>query len=52
MENLLIITFDNRSKATEGLNRLKDLDQLGDIIIYNQALVKNTGVNQFEILRT
>ena len=50
MENLLIITFDNRSKATEGLNRLKDLDQLGDIIIYNQALVKNTGVNQFEIL--
>jgi len=50
MENLLIITFDNRSKATEGLNRLKDLDQLGDITIYNQALIKNTGIHQFEII--
>ncbi len=50
MENLLIITFGDKSKATEGLNRLADLDQLGDIIVYNQALIKKTGINQFEIL--
>jgi uncharacterized membrane protein len=50
MENLLIITFGNRSKATEGLNSLMDLDQLGDITIYNSALVQKTGPNQFEII--
>ena len=50
MENLLIITFGNKSKATEGLNRLKDLDQLGDITIYNRALIQKTGTNQYEIL--
>jgi uncharacterized membrane protein len=50
MENLLIITFGNKSKAADGLNRLKDLDQLGDITIYNQALIQMTGINQFEII--
>jgi uncharacterized membrane protein len=50
MENLLIITFGNKSKATEGLNRLTDLDQLGDITIYNRALIQKTGINQYEIL--
>jgi uncharacterized membrane protein len=50
MENLLIITFGSKSKATEGLNRLKDLDQLGDITIYNRALIQKTGINQYEIL--
>src|SRR5579862_727723 len=50
MENLLIITFADKSKATEGLNRLTDLDQLGDITIYNLALIKKTGINQYEIL--
>jgi uncharacterized membrane protein len=50
MENLLIITFSNKTKATEGLNKLRDLDQLGDITIYNQALIQKTGINQFEII--
>jgi uncharacterized membrane protein len=50
MENLLVISFSSRAKATEGLGRLKDLDQLGDIIIYNQALIQKTGINQFEII--
>jgi uncharacterized membrane protein len=50
MENLLIITFADKSKATEGLNRLTDLDQLGDITIYNRALIQKTGINQYEIL--
>jgi uncharacterized membrane protein len=50
MENLLIITFGSKAKATEGLNRLRDLDQLGDIVIYNEALVQKTGINQFEII--
>jgi uncharacterized membrane protein len=50
MENLLIVTFGNKIKATEGLNRLMDLDQLGDITIYNAALIQKTGLNQFEII--
>jgi uncharacterized membrane protein len=50
MENLLIITFGDKSKATEGLNRLTDLDQLGDITIYNRALIQKSGINQYEII--
>jgi len=40
MENLLIITFPDAENALEGLNRLKDLDQLGDINIYNMAMIR------------
>jgi hypothetical protein len=50
MENLLIITFGDKPKATEGFNRLTDLDQLGDITIYNRALIQKTGINQYEIV--
>jgi uncharacterized membrane protein len=50
MENLLIITFGDSSKAAEGLKRLKDLDQLGDITIYNKALIQKTEPNKFEVI--
>jgi len=29
MENLIIITFQNAENATDGLNRLKELDRAG-----------------------
>ena len=50
MENLIVITFQNAQNATDGLNRLKELDQLGDITIYNIALIRKTGESQFELL--
>jgi uncharacterized membrane protein len=50
MENLLVITFGNKTKATEALEQLKNLDQLGDITIYNQAMILKNGINQFELI--
>lgn len=49
MEKLIIITFADAKNATGGLNRLLDLDQLGDITIYNYAKIRKTGVNQFDL---
>jgi uncharacterized membrane protein len=50
MENLIVITFQNAQNATDGLNRLKELDALNDITIYNIALIRKTGDAQFELL--
>jgi uncharacterized membrane protein len=49
MEKLIIITFRDANNATGGLNRLLDLDQLGDITIYNYVKIRKTGNNQFDL---
>ena len=49
MEKIIIITFRDAKDATGGLNRLLDLDQLGDITIYNYAKIHKTGNNQFDL---
>jgi len=49
MEKLIIITFRDAKNATGGLNRLLDLDQLGDITLYNYAKIQKTGNNQFDL---
>jgi hypothetical protein len=50
MENLVVTTFQNIQDATEGLNRLKELDQLSDISIYNILMVRKTTKTQYELL--
>ena len=49
MEKLIIITFRDAKNATGGLKRLMDLNQLGDITIYNYAKILKTGNNQFDL---
>jgi uncharacterized membrane protein len=49
MEKLIIVTFRDAKNATGGLNRLLDLDQLGDITIYNYAKILKTGDNKFDL---
>src|ERR1700693_25184 len=49
MEKLIIITFRDAKNATGGLNRLLDLDQLGDITLYNYAKIQKKGNNQFDL---
>src|ERR1700760_1999100 len=49
MEKLIVITFRDVKNATGGLNRLLDLDQLGDITIYNYAKIQKTGNKQFDL---
>ena len=50
MENLVVGTFKNAQDATNGLNKLKELDQLGDITIYNMAMIRKTSEDHFELL--
>lgn len=50
MENLVVSTFRNPPDAFAALNKLKGLEQLGDIIIYNVAMIRKTGDNTFEML--
>jgi uncharacterized membrane protein len=50
MENLVVTTFSDAENATEGLNKLNELDQLGDITIYNLLLIRKTSESQFELL--
>jgi uncharacterized membrane protein len=51
MENLVIITFPDAKNATGGLNKLQELDLLGDITLYNYALIRKTGGNQFDLIQ-
>ncbi|MBV8251391.1 MAG: DUF1269 domain-containing protein [Chitinophaga sp.] len=50
MENLVVTTFQGHENAMNGLNRLKELDQLHDITIYHVALIRKTNDDQFEFL--
>jgi len=51
MEKLITITFPGLQSVTEAWDKLKDLDQIGDIIIYNSALITNTGDKKYELVR-
>ncbi len=50
MENIVIASFLNLQDATLGLNKLKDLDQLNDITIYNLAMIRKTAEGKYEFL--
>lgn len=50
MENLVFTTFTDEKNATDGLKKIQELDQIGDIIIYNIALVKKNSDNKLIIL--
>jgi len=50
MENIVVSTFQNVQDATLGLNKLKDLDQLNDITIYNMVMIRKTAEGKFEFL--
>jgi uncharacterized membrane protein len=50
MENLVVSTFQDAANADEGLKKLQELDGIGDIIIYNIAMIRKTGENQFDLL--
>ena len=50
MENIVVSAFRNVQDATAGLNRLKELDQLNDITIYNMVMIRKTAEGKFEFL--
>src|SRR5579871_2152959 len=50
MENIVVSAFRNVQDATLGLNKLKDLDQLNDIDIFNIVMIRKTSDDKFEFL--
>ena len=50
MENLVVSTFQDAENASEGLKKLQELDEIGDIIIYNAVMIRKTAENQFDLL--
>jgi hypothetical protein len=50
MENLVVITFPDAKNTIEALNKLQELDQLGDTI-YNYALIRKIGGDQFDLIQ-
>jgi uncharacterized membrane protein len=49
MENLVVATFQNKDEATKSLNKLTELNEIDDIMIYNIVLIQKKG-DQFQIL--
>jgi uncharacterized membrane protein len=50
MENLVVAIFSDLQDANGGLNKLKELDELGDIVNYRMVLIHKTGEHQFEFV--
>lgn len=50
MENLVVTTFRNIIDATEGLDKLKELDRLCEITIYNILIVRKRSDNNYQLL--
>lgn len=50
MENLVVSTFQDAENASEGLKKLQELDEIGDIIIYNAVMIRKTADHQFDLL--
>jgi uncharacterized membrane protein len=50
MEELVVITFTDQRKAAVAVTRLKELDQLDEITIYDLALIHKQGNNHVEVL--
>jgi uncharacterized membrane protein len=50
MENVVLITFQNLQNTHDGLKKLRDLDELGDIIVYDMVTIHKQDDNRFEII--
>ena len=52
MEKMIVVVFENESKALEGLQALWELDREGDISIYAEQIVaKESPDNQQDLKR-
>jgi uncharacterized membrane protein len=52
MEKMVVVVFDNESKAYEGTNALSQLDREGSITVYAEAVIKKNGDGKTVVLKT
>jgi uncharacterized membrane protein len=50
MENIVVVSFQNIGDANGAINQLRELDEIGDIVIYNQVLIRKDKENQYASL--
>ena len=51
MENIIVATFDNDKTAIDGVHKLNDLDWRGDIVVYNNVLLRRNPNGTFDYLK-
>lgn len=51
MENLVVATFQNSKDANSGLNKLRELDQIDDITLYNMVMIQRKDGNKYELIQ-
>ena len=51
MKNVIVASFKEESKAIDALHKLTELDVFGDILIYEQVMVRKNEDGKTEILR-
>jgi uncharacterized membrane protein len=51
MDNIIIATFDNEKTAREGVLKLNEIDHRGDIITYNNVLIRRNSDGSFDYLK-
>lgn len=51
MDNIIVATFDNEKTAIEGVHKLNELDNQGDIFTYNNVLLRRNQDGSFDYLK-
>ena len=50
MDNIIVAVFKNERTAMKGLDRLTDLDRRGEVLVYNEVLVRKPYQEVFDVL--
>ena len=51
MANIIVVSFSEKTKAIEALHKIKELDALGAIRLYEHMMIRKKENDQYEILR-
>jgi uncharacterized membrane protein len=51
MDNIIVATFDNEKTAIEGVHKLNEIDLQGDIVTYNNVLIRRNQDGSFDYLK-
>ena len=51
MENIIVATFTDETKAIQALHKLGELDREGDISVYDKVLIRKGANDEYEVLK-
>ena len=51
MANIIIVSFKEETKAIEALHKIKELDNYGDITLYEYMMIRKKDDDQYEVLK-